>query len=253
MAEKEGRVDVSHSDSITTIEFSHPKGNSLPSRLLRDLENAVKESSRNDSCRVILLRSAGETVFCGGASFQELAALQNAEEAKEFFTGFARVMTAMLESPVPVLTRVQGKAVGGGVGLIAASDYVVASSTASVRLSELELGIGPFVIGPIVERRVGTSRFRSMAIGANWRSADWCSASGLFDEVVEPALSLEQEMRRIAEKFASYSSEAFRAFKQLSEVESSYLSQLSFERAEMTAKLVMSSPVQKDLKALAGG
>src|SRR3989344_3375986 len=152
-----GAIKAEIKGGIATIEFSHPMSNSMPEKLLNELANAITEYGNSKKIRVIILKSSGEKAFCAGASFDELISIHNAESAKQFFSGFAKVINAARTCPVFILGRVQGKAVGGGVGLAAASDYCFATAEASIKLSELAVGIGPFVVGPVIERKIGLS------------------------------------------------------------------------------------------------
>src|SRR5436190_91744 len=165
----EGRVDVSVESGIATVSFFHPQSNSLPGALLRKLAAVLDEAGKNPEARVIVLRSEGEKTFCAGASFDELVSIQNLEEGSVFFSGFAAVINAIRKAPKFVIARVQGKAVGGGIGLASAADYCLAQDSASVKLSELAVGIGPFVVGPAVERKMGKAAFTTLAVNA----AEW--------------------------------------------------------------------------------
>src|ERR1700712_1478316 len=180
----EGYVKSETHQSVTTIEFFHPRSNSLPAKLLHDLAFAIHEAGTAFNTRVIVLRSAGQKAFCGGAAFEELAAITTETEGLGFFSGFAHVINAMRKCPRLIIGRIHGKCVGGGVGIAAACDYAIAIDTAEIKLSELTIGIGPFVVGPAVERKIGTSAFSQLAIDASlWRNADWAKRKGLFAEV----------------------------------------------------------------------
>ena len=176
---------TSHNEhGITTIEFFHPQSNSLPSKILEDLAREIHSAGTDDDTKVIILRSAGDGAFCAGASFDELSSIQNETEGLKFFSGFAHVINAMRKSKKLIIGRVQGKCVGGGVGLAAAADYAIAVDKAEVKLSELAIGLGPFVVGPAIERKIGTSAFSQLAIDATlWRNAEWAKHKGLFAEV----------------------------------------------------------------------
>src|SRR5258708_2847928 len=180
----EGRVSVAVESGIATITFFHPQSNSLPGVLLRNLASAVEDAGKNSEARVIVLQSEGEKTFCAGASFDELASIKNLEEGKVFFSGFAAVINAMRKVPKFVVARVQGKAVGGGIGLASSADYCLAHESASIKLSELAVGIGPFVVGPAVERKMGKAAFTSLAVNAaEWHSAAWAKESGLYANI----------------------------------------------------------------------
>ena len=169
------------SDGICTVEFFHPASNSLPGAILNKLAETITEAGKNDEVKVVILKSAGERAFCAGASFDELVAISNKEAGLEFFSGFANVINAIRKCPKFVIGRVQGKAVGGGVGLAAAVDHCFATKFASVKLSELAVGIGPFVVGPAVERKLGTSGFAQLTIDAtSWKDANWAAQYGVY-------------------------------------------------------------------------
>ncbi|MFM8916825.1 MAG: enoyl-CoA hydratase/isomerase family protein, partial [Bacteroidota bacterium] len=170
----DGYVKTEVNEGIATITFFHPRSNSLPGAILRGIAEAIEVSGTNEDVRVVVLRSDGDKSFCAGASFDELVAVSSFDEGRNFFSGFALVINAIRKAPKFVIARVQGKAVGGGVGIACAADYTLAHASADVKLSELAVGIGPFVVGPAVERKVGKSAFANMAINATeWRSASW--------------------------------------------------------------------------------
>ena len=188
----EGHVSTHFENGITSITFYHPAQNSMPGHLLAKLADAITAAGKDDNTILLILKSEGDRTFCAGASFTELAAIQDFENGKTFFMGFAGVINAMRKCPKIIIGRVQGKAVGGGVGLAAACDYCMATKFASVRLSELAVGIGPFVIGPVVERKIGLSAFSQMAINADeWQTAEWAKQKGLFTESFDTLQQLD--------------------------------------------------------------
>jgi methylglutaconyl-CoA hydratase len=193
-----GAVKVSVMHDIATVEFAHPKGNSLPGALLTQLANQISDLARNAAARVIVLRSAGAGAFCGGASFDELTSITNAADGQEFFSGFGRVILAIMRCPKFVVARVHGRVAGGGVGIVAACDYSVAVRSASARLSELALGIGPFVVGPCIERKIGLAAFSAMAVDADWRDAEWCERHGLYSRLYEGVAELDPALAALA-------------------------------------------------------
>jgi len=195
----DGNVSRLVADGVADICFGHPKSNSLPATVLRDLAVSIADVSVRADVRVITVRSYGTGAFCAGASFDELSSIGDAVQGKAFFMGFARVIGSMIKSAKPIVVRVHGKAVGGGVGIVAAADYAIATSNASVRLSELAVGIGPFVVGPAIERKIGTGAFGAMAIDADWRDAEWAERHGLYARVVNDSGQLDAEVaRRVA-------------------------------------------------------
>jgi len=241
-----GAITTHTANSIGTIEFYHPKGNSLPGKMLRDLAGAVAGMSGNPDANVIVLKSRGEGAFCAGASFDELVAINNYKEGKQFFMGFALVLNAMRKCPKLIIVRVQGKTVGGGVGLAAAGDYAVAHTSASVKLSELALSIGPFVVGPAIERRMGVSAFSSLAIDASsWRSASWAESKGLFSSICETRAQMDTEVQKLAEQLSTYSPDAMKELKQMLWKDTDDWDLLLEERAEISGRLVLSEATKE--------
>ncbi|MBA2688062.1 MAG: enoyl-CoA hydratase/isomerase family protein [Gemmatimonadaceae bacterium] len=209
-----GKVRSTIADGIATITFSHPKGNSLPGALLKALAAAVSDAGKDPSARVIVLRSDGEGAFCAGASFTELQGISNEAQGLEFFSGFANLILAMIRAPKFIVTRVQGKTVGGGVGIVAASDYAIGARSASVRLSELAVGIGPFVVGPVIEKKIGLAAFSALAVDADWRDAEWAERHGLFAAVANDAAQLDRDIAARTTVLSASSPEAMSRLKQ---------------------------------------
>lgn len=238
---KLGSVDTLVNNGIASITFEHPAQNSLPGRLLGELADAVTAAGKKESVKVIILQSGGERTFCAGASFDELISIKDFETGKRFFMGFANVINAMRECPKFIIGRVQGKAVGGGVGLCAATDYCIATKWASVKLSELAIGIGPFVVGPAVERKMGKSAMTHLAVNATeWQTAQWAKEKGLFNEVFETAEQMDAYIAHLAEKLASSNPEAMRLLKQAFWEGAENWRSLLEERAAMSGRLVLS-------------
>ena len=234
-------VKSSINDGIGTITFFHPQSNSLPGEILRTLAKEMEAMGKNDEAKVIVLQSEGEKAFCAGASFDELISIKDLETGKIFFSGFASVINAMRKAPKFVIARVQGKAVGGGVGLASAADYTLASTHASVKLSELAVGIGPFVVGPAVERKVGSSAFCQLAINATeWQTADWAKQKGLFAETFENIQELDKAVHELAHRLANSNPEAMMLLKKAAWQGTDHWDTLLLERAEMSGKLVLS-------------
>ena len=227
-------------DGIADVAFGHPKSNSLPASVLRALAEEITAVGQRDDVRVILLRSYGTSAFCAGASFDELAAISDKTAGKEFFMGFARVIIAMTRCPKPIVTRVHGKVVGGGVGVVAASDYVIATEKAALRLSELAVGIGPFVVGPVIEHKVGPGAFSAMAIDADWRSAEWGERNGLYARIVENVDALDAAVPTFAKQLASSNPDALARIKKITLEGTDHWPELLEERAAMSGELVLS-------------
>jgi methylglutaconyl-CoA hydratase len=241
MSISEGRVETATAHGIATITFFHPQSNSLPGTLLRKLAAEIEAAGKNAEAKVIVLKSEGEKAFCAGASFDELLSIQTAEEGKIFFSGFAAVINAMRKAPKFVLARVQGKAVGGGVGLASAADYTLAHEGASVKLSELAIGIGPFVVGPAVQRKVGTSGFTTLTLNATeWQTAAWAKEHGLYAGLYSTIADLDKAVQSLAERLASSNPEAMKMLKQILWQGTDEWDTLLEERAVMSGKLVLS-------------
>jgi methylglutaconyl-CoA hydratase len=236
----EGSVSVVVAEGVADICFGHPKSNSLPASVLRDLADAVASSNARGDVRAIVVRSYGSGAFCAGASFDELVAIRDATQGKEFFMGFARVIGAMISASKPIVVRVHGKAVGGGVGIVAAADYSIATQAASVRLSELAVGIGPFVVGPAIERKIGTGAFGAMAIDADWRDAAWAERHGLYARVVDDVSALDTEVDRRVATLAAANPEAVAGIKRAVWGDLADWPTLLERRAEMSGTLVLS-------------
>ena len=236
-----GYVTSETHKGITTIEFFHPQSNSLPRRLLEDLANEIHATGTDNDTRVIILRSRGDKAFCAGASFDELSAIENEKKGFEFFSGFANVINAMRKCPKLIIGRIHGKCVGGGVGLAAAVDYAIAYETADIRLSELAIGIGPFVVGPAVERKIGSSSFSQLAIDSiMWRNSDWARRKGLFAEVHPTLESMDESVSRLSNQLAHSSPAAMAELKRVFWKGTDHWDDLLYERAEISGRLVLS-------------
>ncbi|WGH74833.1 enoyl-CoA hydratase/isomerase family protein [Tenacibaculum tangerinum] len=226
---------------IATIEFGHPASNSFPSVLLERLASEFDKLSINNEVSVIVLKSEGDRAFCAGASFDELVAIDTLDAGKAFFSGFANVINAMRRCSKLIIGRVQGKTVGGGVGLAAACDYVLATEHAAIKLSEFTIGIGPFVIAPAVERKVGVSGLAELTLDAtSWKNAYWAKEKGLYARVFETQNELDKEVEILSEKLASYNPEALAEMKRALWVGTEHWETLLLERAETSGKLVLS-------------
>ncbi len=237
----EGYVKRELHKGITTIEFFHPQSNSLPGQLLHGLATAIIHAGHDPATHVIILRSAGEKTFCAGASFDELVAIKTEAEGLKFFSGFADVINAMRICPKFIIGRIQGKCVGGGVGLVAAVDYAIATDTAEIKLSELAIGIGPFVVGPAVERKIGTAAFSALAIDAgSWRSTEWAKRKGLFTEVHENSVNMDEAVQRLAHNLSHSSSQAMAEMKKIFWKGTEHWDSLLIERAKISGRLVLS-------------
>lgn len=237
----QGHILSSLSNGIATITFFHPQSNSMPGSLLRKLAEEITKAGHNPDIRVIVLQSEGDKAFCAGASFDELIAINDLETGKTFFSGFAMVINAIRKAPKFVIARVQGKAVGGGVGIACAADYTLALDTASVKLSELAVGIGPFVVGPAVERKLGTSAFTALAINATeWQTAQWAKEKGMYTDLYSTLSALDKEVKRLAETLSNSNPEAMLEIKKIAWTGTENWDSLLIERAEISGKLVLS-------------
>ncbi|WP_121667841.1 enoyl-CoA hydratase/isomerase family protein [Mesonia aquimarina] len=236
-------------NNIATIEFFHPAHNSLPGNILAQLADTITETGKNDEVLVIVLKSGGDRTFCAGASFKELISIENEKEGEKFFSGFANVINAMRKCPKFIIGRVQGKTVGGGVGLASAMDYCMATKFSAIKLSELNLGIGPFVVGPAVERKIGVSGMSQIAIDANsFYSPEWAKDKGLFTKVFDSTEELDDEVQTLAEQLCGFNPEAVKEMKQMFWRGTEDWDELLQERAKISGRLVLSSFTKEKLK-----
>jgi len=244
-----GSLFVQNQNGIATVEFFHPASNSLPSELLNRLANAFDKLSKDNAVKVIILKSEKERAFCAGASLAELLAIDNPIDGVAFFSGFGKVVNAMRKCTKPIIGRVQGKTVGGGVGIAAACDYVMATEQAAIKLSEISIGIGPFVVEPIIRRKIGVSAVGELALDPeHWKNAYWAKEKGLYAKVFETLPELDKEVQVFAEKLASYSPEAVQHLKRVLWEGSEHFDTLIAERAQICGHLVLSTTTKKALE-----
>ena len=247
-ARTNGSLYTAVNNRIATIEFGHPASNSFVSELLQRLTDEIHQLSLNTEVSIIVLKSEGERAFCAGASFDELVAISNLSEGKAFFSGFANVINAMRKCPKPIIGRVQGKAVGGGVGLVSACDYVFATEAASVKLSEISIGIAPLVIAPAVERKIGKAGLAELALApTEWKNAYWAKEKGLFSKVFDSIKELDKELEDFSLKLASYNPEALTAMKKALWEGTEHWSTLLLERAAQSGELALSKATKAAL------
>jgi methylglutaconyl-CoA hydratase len=245
----EAYVKQDVNNGIATIEFFHPAHNSLPGDLLAKLANTITEAGNNAEVKVIILKSGGDRTFCAGASFNELININDAETGKIFFSGFANVINAMRKCPKFIIGRIQGKTVGGGVGVASATDYCMATKFAAIKLSELNVGIGPFVVGPAVERKLGTSGFSQIAIDANsFYEAEWTKQKGLYNQVYDSLEELDEAVQKFAENLCNYNPEAMKEMKTVFWSGTEDWDELLAERAVISGRLVLSDFTKETLK-----
>ena len=236
-------------NGISTIEFFHPAHNSLPGDILAELAATITAAGENSTVKVIILKSGGDRTFCAGASFKELININDAETGRVFFSGFANVINAMRKCPKFIIGRVQGKTVGGGVGVASATDYCMASKFASIKLSELNIGIGPFVVGPAVERKLGLTGMSQIAIDANtFYDAEWARAKGLYAQVYDSTEELDEAVQAFAENLCTYNPEAMKEMKKIMWAGTEDWDTLLAERAVISGKLVLSDFTKETLK-----
>ncbi|MCB0477171.1 MAG: enoyl-CoA hydratase/isomerase family protein [Crocinitomicaceae bacterium] len=237
----QGHVEFAIDNGIATVEFGHPLSNSLPGKILAKLATTISELGQNKDVKVIVLKSAGEKAFCGGASFDELISIKDLATGKVFFSGFANVINACRKCPKLIIGRVHGKAVGGGVGVASAVDYCFATKHASVKLSELAVGIGPFVVGPAVERKIGLSGMSQLAIDATeWQTAQWAKEKGLYAEIFDTTEEMDEAISTLAGKLSKSNPEAMELLKKVFWQGTENWDDLLAERAAMSGKLVLS-------------
>lgn len=236
-------------NGITTIEFHHPQSNSLPGKILEQLAYEIHFAGTHEETKVIVLKSTGDKAFCAGASFNELVEIKNETEGQKFFSGFEQVINAMRKCPKFIIARVQGKCVGGGVGIAAAADYAIATTAADIKLSELSVGIGPFVVGPAVERKIGTAAFSALAIDAGmWRNSEWAKRKGLFAEVHENIENMDESIDRLANTLSHSNPEAMAEMKKMFWHGTEHWDELLKYRASISGKLVLSDFSKKAIE-----
>ncbi len=236
-------------NGISTIEFFHPAHNSLPGDLLAKLADTISGAGANDKVKVIVLKSGGDRTFCAGASFKELININDAETGRIFFSGFANVINAMRKCPKFIIGRIQGKTVGGGVGVASATDFCMATKFASIKLSELNVGIGPFVVGPAVERKLGLSGMSQIAIDANsFYDAEWARQKGLYAQVFESTEKLDEAVQNFAEQLCTYNPDAMKEMKAVFWKGTEDWDELLAERAAISGRLVLSEFTKETLK-----
>ena len=229
-------------NNISFIEFYHPSHNSLPGDILQKLVNLIKNAGDNKDIKVIVLQSGGDRTFCAGASFKELVNISDEDSGKTFFSGFANVINAMRICPKLIIGRIQGKTVGGGVGIIAACDYSLATKYAEIKLSELNIGIGPFVIGPVIERKIGLSSFSKISLNpTRFFAASWAKDNGLYTEVFENISELDLAVQTFAEELCSFNQEAMNEIKKLFWRGTDHWDALLLEQAKISGRLVLSN------------
>lgn len=239
---KEGYVKTETHNGVTTIEFFHPKSNSLPLKILEALTREIHFAGTHDDTTLIILKSEGDGIFCSGASFDELKEIQTTEDGIRFFSGFASLINAMRKCPKFIIGRIQGRCVGGAVGIVAAVDYAVASDKADIKLSELSFGIGPFVIGPAIERKIGVAAFSALAIDSTkWRTSDWAKRKGLFAELHESAENMDEAISRLAISLSHSNPQAMAEMKKIFWKGTEHWDHLLKERAAISGQLVLST------------
>ncbi len=245
-----GTLRTTIQNKIATITFGHPASNSFPSELLHTLTTEINNLSNNADVVLLVLKSEGNGAFCAGASFDELLSINDLEKGKQFFSGFANVINAMRKCPKLIIGRIQGKAVGGGVGLASACDYVFATKNASIKLSELAIGIGPFVIEPAVSRKIGKTAMAEMTLDAQeWKDANWAQQKGLYAATFETIQELDAQLEVFTTKLASYNPEALLAMKKVFWENTNHWDTLLYERAAISGNLVLSDFTKNALQA----
>ena len=238
---KEGHIRTEKHNGVTSIEFFHPRSNSLPAEILEALTHQIHGAGNEEDTKVIILRSAGEKAFCAGASFDELLAIADEEQGLQFFSGFAHLINAMRKCPRFIIARIHGRCVGGGMGIAAAADYAIAAEGADIKLSELAMGIGPFVVGPAVERKLGLAAFSHLSIDSSmWRNAEWARKRGLYAELHSSIELMDESIRRLADSLAHANPEAMELMKETFWKGTDHWDRLLIERAAISGRLVLS-------------
>ncbi len=245
-----GFVNTEIKNQISEITFGTEKSNSLPGEILEKLAQTILSEGAKPELKAILLKSTGEKAFCAGASFDELLSIEELETSKNFFGGFAKVLNAMRKCEKLVIVRVQGKTTGGGVGIACAADYCFATKDAAMALTELNLGIGPFVIGPYVERKIGKSAYAAMSIDADFRSADWCEKHDVYHSVSSTIAEMDTELHNFLEKLSHRSSDALALIKKVSWEGTEHFESLMPERIHMSASLILEDSAKKNIEMI---
>jgi enoyl-CoA hydratase/carnithine racemase len=245
----EAYVKLNIENGVGYIEFFHPEHNSLPANLLANLVQTITNAGENNDIKVIVLQSGGDRTFCAGASFKELININDEASGKVFFSGFANVINAMRKCPKFIIGRIQGKTVGGGVGIASATDYCMATKFAAIKLSELNVGIGPFVVGPAIERKMGLSAMSQIAIDANtFYPAEWAIKKGLYTHVYGTTEELDEEVKTFAEGLCNYNPQAMKDMKSMFWKGTEDWDTLLIERAKISGRLVLSEFTKEKLK-----
>ncbi|OWP78810.1 enoyl-CoA hydratase/isomerase family protein [Flavobacterium oreochromis] len=245
-----GTISTIIKNKIATITFSHPASNSFPSEQLKSLTEEINAVGKNEDVAVVVLQSQGIGAFCAGASFDELLEVNDLETGKVFFSGFANVINAMRKCQKIIIGRIHGKAVGGGVGLVSACDYTFATNNAAIKLSEIAIGIGPFVIEPAVSRKIGKSAMAEMTLSpAEWKSAEWAVQHKLYSKLFENLETMDQELDKFVMQLASYNPEALLEFKRVLWEGTDHWDELLYDRAAISGKLVLSDFTKNALNA----
>jgi methylglutaconyl-CoA hydratase len=253
-ADQQGKVSYKLRNQVGILEFFHPKANSLPLHLLDELAKTIHAVADDEECKVLVLRSSGDGVFCAGASFDELMAIENEQQGLRFFSGFGKVINAMRKCPKLIIGRIHGKCIGGGVGLAAACDHALAVEAAEVKLSELAVGIAPFVIGPAVERKMGVSAFSQLAIDASFfRSADWARRRGLFAELHSSIEELDESILKLTTVLANRSPLAMAEMKQMFWQGTEHWDELLQRRAAISGRLILSTYAREAIEKFRQG
>jgi len=243
-----GNIIYNIKNGIAKLQFSHPKSNAFPSALLQKLIDTIQILDTNNNVKIIILKSGGNRAFCAGASFNELLAIKTQEEGTRFFSGFANLLNAMRTCTKPIIGRIQGKAVGGGLGIIAACDYTFATEQAAVKLSELSIGIGPFVIAPAIERKIGISAFSDLSLSGTWHTADWCLKKGLYTHLFKDTQEMDTALKAFTNKLAGKSKDALSTMKKILWENTDNWDTLLYKRAAMSGKLVLRDSTKQILK-----
>ena len=236
-------------NGIATISFFHPEQNSLPTIVLRSLIKTINLLSNDSGILVIILKSDGRGTFCAGANFTEMLEINDSISGYKYFNGFADLINTMRLCPKLIIVRVQGKSVGGGVGLLAAGDYCMATKDAAIKLSDFNIGIGPFVIEPAIERKIGRSNMAQLTIDAtSFYSPAWALDKSLYNAVYDDIKSLDIAVQDFAVKISNFNPIAVTKMKEIFWKGTEDWGLLLSERAYLSGKFVLSPYTKKALK-----
>lgn len=187
--------------------------NILSTPVIASLTRAIEALAAHDAVRVLVLRGTGDKGFVGGADIKEMAALDRAS-AETFISGLRRLCDAVRHLPVPVIARMPGWCLGGGLELALACDLRIAADTAQLGMPEVKVGIPSVIHAALMPRLIGNARTAWMLLTGEISDAAEALQWGLVSRVV-PLAGLDQEIERVAALLAGFGPVAVRQQKRL--------------------------------------